>query len=71
MESYFPGAIKQRIKSHVTANSASVVSCLEEDQIICRDAMGNRKRETVESEPYSKAQNMSDGWRRENLVRGC
>lgn len=71
MESYFLEAIKQRIKSLLTANSTSVF-CLEERiKSSVEMQWERRKTETEESEPHSKPQSKSDGWRREDLVREC
>lgn len=59
------------MKSHLTANTTSVLSVQERIKSSVEMQWERRKKETEESEPHRKPQNKSDGWRREgNAVGG-
>lgn len=61
MESYFPGAIKERMKSHLTANIICVLSVKERIKSSVEMQWERRQRETESSDPHSKPQKKSDG----------
>lgn len=71
MKSYFPEAIKQRRKSHLTPNIMSVLSRKKTIKSSVKMQWERRKRKTEDSELHSKTQNKSGGWRRQVLVREC
>lgn len=66
METYFLEAIKQRTKSHLTANRTFIHTVKERIKPFVQ--MQWERRETEESRPPSKLQNKLDCWRKEDLV---
>lgn len=59
------------MKSHLTANTTSILAVKERIKSSVEMQWKRRKREIEESEPHSNPQNKSDGWRTEDSAREC